>query len=159
MKKKINHLIFFVLLTYLSACVGYEPIFITSNLNLKIVSHSIEGDKKIGNKIYSNLNNSLKSDKSAKNVDVKINSKKKRSVVSKNSAGKNVEYKITLNTNLVITDTTSSSIILNRSFNYSLNYKAQDRYSDTLILENKSIDNLLNKISQDLIIALSQNIK
>ena len=48
--------------------------------------------------------------------------------------------------------------ILNENFDFSSVYKAQDQYSETIKLENRAIENLINKIYQDLLIKLSQNI-
>ena len=46
--------------------------------------------------------------------------------------------------------------ILNQNFSYSSIYKAQDLYSETIKLENKSIKNLINKTSQNLLIKMSE---
>ena len=35
-------------------------------------------------------------------------------------------------------------------------YKVQDRYAETLNLENKTLENLVNKTFQDLLIAMSE---
>ena len=48
--------------------------------------------------------------------------------------------------------------ILNQIFISSLNYTVQNKYSDTINLENKSTENLLNKTYQELVIRLAQNI-
>ena len=39
----------------------------------------------------------------------------------------------------------------------SISYKVQDNYSETVNFENKSIDDLLNKTFQDLIIKLTES--
>ena len=38
-----------------------------------------------------------------------------------------------------------------------INYKAQNQYSDTINLEKKSIDDLLDRIYQDFLFKLTQN--
>ena len=48
--------------------------------------------------------------------------------------------------------------ILNENFVSSLSYKVQDQHSDTIKLEKRSIENLLDKTYQDLLIKLSENI-
>ena len=48
--------------------------------------------------------------------------------------------------------------ILNQVFISSLTYKVQNKYSDTINLENKSIENLIDKTYQELLIKLSQSI-
>ena len=47
--------------------------------------------------------------------------------------------------------------ILDENFTYSISYKVQDNYSETVNFENKSIDDLLNKTFQDLIIKLTES--
>ena len=69
--KKINYLaIFIVFLIFSNGCAGYKPIFASSDLQFKISEYEIEGDKKLGNKIYANLYNLTKSNKN--NQDIKI---------------------------------------------------------------------------------------
>ena len=55
-------------------------------------------------------------------------------------------------------DTINNAIdsILNQTFNNSLTYKSQTQYSDTLKLEKKSIETLINNTYQELIVKLSQ---
>ena len=53
MKKIASLSIAFILLVYLSACAGYKPIFSSSNLQFKINDYFIQGNKKLGNQIYS----------------------------------------------------------------------------------------------------------
>ena len=48
--------------------------------------------------------------------------------------------------------------ILSESFSFSSIYKAQDQYSETIKLENKTTENLINKTYQDLLIKLSANL-
>ena len=45
--------------------------------------------------------------------------------------------------------------ILNQNFSYSSVYRVQDNHSETIKLENKSIEDLINKIYQNLIIKMS----
>ena len=53
--KKIAYSIFlFILLIFINGCAGYEPIFGSTNLQFEIADYSIEGNKILGNKIYSN---------------------------------------------------------------------------------------------------------
>ena len=69
-----------------------------------------------------------------------------------------LQYKITLNTNVKVTDFITKNKILNQIFISSLTYKVQSKYSDTVNLENKTIENLINKTYQELVIKLAQNI-
>ena len=158
--KKIAHSIFlFILLIFINGCAGYEPIFGSTNLQFEIADHSIEGNKILGNKIYSKvytLSKSNKDNQNLRNVYLVIKVSKDKNVTVKDSAGKILEYKITLNTDVKITDFVTKDKILDQIFTSSLTYKVQNKYSDTVNLENKSIENLLNKTYQELVIRLAQ---
>ena len=160
--KKIAYPIFsFILLIFINGCTGYEPIFGSKNLQFKIADFSLEGNKILGNKIYSKLygiSKSTKDDQNVRNIDLLIKVSKDKQATSKNSAGKILEYKITLNTEVEIKDFATDNEILNKTFISSLTYKVQSLYSDTANLEKKTIENLINKTYQKLLIKLSQNI-
>ena len=157
--KKITYLtISFILLIGINACTGYKPIFSTSNLQFEISDYSIKGDKSLGKKIYTklyNLSQSNKNNTAVKNINISIEVSKDKTVKVKNSAGKILEYKISLNTNIEIKDYFTNNQILSHNFNYSSSYKTQDQFSDSLRLENKTIENLLDKTYQDLLIEMT----
>ena len=160
--KKITYPIFsFILLIFISGCTGYKPIFSSTNLQFDIADYSIEGNKILGNKIYSKLYSLSKSNKDNRNIKsvvLVIEVSKDKKATSKDSAGKILQYKITLNTNVKVTDFVTKDKILNKNIVSSLTYSVQNQYSDTVNLENRSIESLLNKIYQELIIDLTQNI-
>ena len=157
--KKITYLtISFILLIGINACSGYKPIFSTSNLQFKISDYSIKGDKSLGKKIYTklyNLSQSNKKNTAVKNINISIEVSKDKTAKVKNSAGKILEYKINLNTNIEIKDYFTNNQILSHNFNYSSSYKIQDQFSDSLRFENKTIENLLDKTYQDLLIEMT----
>ena len=161
MKKIFYTLISLIFLLSINACKGYKPIFGSSNIDFKIVDYSISGDKKIGNKIYSKLYNLSKSSTNTpktKNIYILINAVKNKNATSKNSVGKILGYKVNLSTKVTIKDILTGSNILSEDYVFSSSYKVQDLYSETLKLENRSIENLINKTYQDLLIKLSENI-
>ncbi len=157
--KKLRNLLFIGLVyTLINSCSGYEPIFSSKNLQFQINDYEINGDQIIGNKIFSKLNSLSKSDPSVKSVSLKINSTKTKNPTVKNSAGKILEYKIIVNSEIIINDFITGEKILDQNFDSSLNYKVQNQYSDTLNLENRSIENLVNNIYQKILLVLSQKI-
>ena len=161
MKKIAGPIFSLILLIFIDGCAGYEPIFGSKNLQFEIADYSIEGNKRLGNKIYSklyNLSQSKKDDKNLRNVDLIIKVSKDKNATVKSSDGKILEYKIILTTDIKITDFITKDKILNQIFTSSLTYKVQDNYSDTVNLENQTIENLLNKTYQELVIKLAQNI-
>ena len=161
MKKIFCPIFSLILFVFINGCAGYEPIFGSTNLQFKIADYSIEGNKILGNKIYSKLystSKSKKDDQNLRSVDLVIKVSKDKNVTTKDSAGKILQYKITLNTDIKVTDFITKDKILNQIFVSSLTYKVQDKYSDTVDLENRSIEDLLNKTYQELVTRLAQNL-
>ena len=150
---------FIILFVFASGCTGYKPIYATSNFNFKIEEHVIKGDIKLGNLIYRKLNNISLSNKNNLNVQsitLSIETKKERKPTVKNSVGKILEYEIALNTDIIINDFLTDKTILKQNFNYSISYKVQDEHSETIKLENKNIENLVNKTYEDALIKISE---
>ena len=160
--KKINYLILsYVLLICISSCSGYKPIFGSQNIEFKIIDYSIEGDKALGKNIYSKLYNSFKSNKNdptIKSVSIFVKSSKDKKATSKNSAGKILEYRINLNSNIVVKNYLTNEEILTHNFTSFSSYKVQDQYSETINLENKATENLIDKTYQDLLMKLSESL-
>ena len=159
MKKIIFLIISIILFFYLNACAGYKPIYSSSNFNFIIKDHSIKGEERLANSIYRNLYNislSNKNNTAAQSISLSIETKKERKPTIKNNAGKILEYQINLNTKIIINDFLTEKGILNKDFNYSISYKVQDAHSETIKLENKNIENLVNKTYEDVLIKISQ---
>ena len=159
---KIFYLTFLIsLFIFVNDCTGYKPIFGSTSLQFEISNYDIKGDKILGNKLYSKLFSLSKSKKvnpNTKSLDLLINVSKTKSATSMDSSVKILEYKINLNTKIKITDFITGKKLLNQNYNSSLSYKIQDQYSDTIKLENQTIENLLNKTLQEILIDLSRNI-
>ena len=160
--KKVTHLIIsLILLICINACSGYKPIFSSANLQFEIADYTIAGDKKLGNQIYSklyNLSNSNKNNPEAQSIHISIEVLKDKIATVKNSAGKILEYKISLNSVITIKNYLTSDEILTQNFTFFSSYKVQDQYYETVKLENKTVENLVNKTYQDLLIKLSENL-
>ena len=159
MKKIISLFFASVMLFSINACTGYKPIFDSSNLNFQIQEYEIVGNRSLGKIIYTKLFNASQTEKNEANtrsVDVKIDVSKSKNPVLKDSAGKILEYQITLNSNIIIKDYFTDDEILNQTFSYSSSYKVQNQYSETIKLENKSIEDLISKTYQNLLIKMSE---
>ena len=157
MKKIINKTYALLLIIIISGCAGYEPIFGSKNVNFKIIKHSINGDKILGNRIYAKIfaiSSPNKNSDNIKKIDLNINVNKNQSATSKDSAGKILEYQITVDAEIVMKDLSTNKTILNKTFNSSTKYKIQDQYSKTIDLENQAIENIINNIYQNLLIVL-----
>ena len=157
--KKITYLIIsFIFLNFINGCAGYKPIY-TTNLQFEIADYSIKTNKKLGRKIYSKLYNLSKSNKKnakTKSITIIIDTTKNKNATVKDSAGKVLEYRIVLSNDIIVKDYLTDDEILNQTFSYSSTYKVQDNHSETIKMENKSIENLINKMYQDLLIKMSK---
>jgi hypothetical protein len=154
MKKnnKVIYLIFIIGLIY--GCAGYKPIFSSSSLNFKIEEYKIEGDKMTANKIYSSLKRSENYELTENELlatNFFISTSKTKIETIKDKTGKVKEYKIIIKAKVEITKYLSDDILLNEIFEASSNYKVQDNYSETVLLENRSIENLTETISQNIL--------
>ena len=156
--KKITYLIISIIfLNFINACAGYKPIY-TTNLQFEIAEYSLKSNKKLASQIYSKLHNLSKSNKKnaeTKSVTIIIDTIKNKTATAKDSAGKVLEYRVILSSNITIKDYLTDDKILNQNFSYSSVYKVQDNHSETIKLENKSIEDLINKIYQNLLIKMS----
>ena len=157
--KKIAYLIIsIILLNFINACAGYKPIY-TTGLQFEIADYSIKTNKKLGRQIYSklyNLSKSNKKDTKTQSIVIIIDVTKNKTATVKDSAGKILEYRILLSSNIIIKDYLTDDEILNQNFSYSSIYKVQDKYSETIKIENKSIEDLINKMYQDLLNKMSR---
>ena len=159
MKKTSFLIISLLLFINISSCTGYTPIYSSSNFNFKIENYSLKGEKRLANLIYRKLYNVSLNNKNklnAQSIILSIEADKERKATVKNNAGKILEYQINLNTKIIINDFLTDKRILNKDFNYSISYKVQDAHSDTLKLENKNIDNLIDKTYQDALVQISE---
>ena len=157
MKKIINLILFLSLTLFVNNCAGYKPIFGSSNIEFNISNYEITGNKKLGNKIYRMLKSISGSNKeNTKNINFFINISKDKTATSKDTSGKILEYRITLNSIIKVKDTTTDNIIMDQTFITSITYKVQDQYSETVRSENSSLETLLNNTYQELLIRLSQ---
>ena len=160
MKKNSLIIISFLLLIFINACSGYKPIFSSTNFNFIISDHEIIGNKVLGNQIYSKLNSISRANKTdeAQNLKISINTTMEKQSTIKDSTGKVLEYKITLNANILINDFLTNKEILKQEFSVYSTYKVQDQHSETKNLENKTLENLIDRTYQDILMRMSEKV-
>ena len=161
MKKNTFTILLIVLLIFINGCSGYKPIFSSTNLEFDIANYSLEDDKTLGEKIYLRLKRASKLNKNNENVrkiDILIKASQNKKATAKDSSGKILQYKISLNFDIKIKDYLTEDEILNETYSSSFTYKIQNQYSDTLKLEERSINQLVDKTYQQILIKLSENI-
>ena len=149
MNNILRKTIVFISIFVLTSC-SYEPIFVERDYNFKIKEVLLTGDKDI-NRIVNNNLKIIKNSESKKNKNfiIEIDSSKKREIVSKNSKGDplkfkmiiKVKYKVLNNNSLEINNTIEKSNIYNNE-------------SDKFELEKNEgiiLDNLARGISDNII--------
>tara|TARA_B110000914_G_C15422680_1_gene427378 strand:- start:127 stop:612 length:486 start_codon:yes stop_codon:yes gene_type:complete len=160
MKKIYSLILSLFLIIFINGCAGYKPLFNSSSLMINIKKHTIEGDQDLGKRIYLKLENLLKSKnkKDKKNINLILDISKNKQPTIKDKSGKIVEYKITLNTIIIVKKYETEKLILNKNISNSINYRVQDQYSQSMIKENKAIEDLINQTYQEVLVILIQNI-
>ena len=149
MNNILRKTIVFISIFVLTSC-SYQPIFVERDYNFKIKEVLLTGDKDI-NRIVNNNLKFIKNSESKKNKNfiIEIDSSKKREIVSKNSKGDplkfkmiiKVKYKVLNNNSLEINNTIEKSNIYNNE-------------SDKFELEKNEgiiLDNLARGISDNII--------
>ena len=160
MKKTAYLIISIIFLSFINACAGYKPIY-TTTLQFEIADYSLKNNEKLGKKLYSKLYNLSKSNKQNTNtqsITIMIDITKNKAASAKDSAGKVLEYRNLLSSNIIIKDYLTDDEILNQNFSYSSTYRVQNKYSETKKIENRSTEDLINKMYQNLLIKMSKMI-
>ena len=142
-------LIFFFFL--LSNC-GFKVLDNSKINNFSIKEIQTSGNKRINFKIKNNLLvNSSKSNEY--NLIININTKKIKSIKEKNIKNEITKYEISLNTTVKCNLIASGEDF---EFNFSAtgDYLVGDNYSDTIANEKKLIDNLVEDISDQVLIKI-----
>jgi len=161
MKKNTFTILLIVLLIFINGCSGYKPIFNSTNLEFDIANYSLEDNKTLGEKIYSRLKRASKlngNNENVRKIDILIKASQNKKATAKDASGKILQYKISLNIDVKIKDYLTEDEILNETYSSSFTYKIQNQYSDTLKLEERSINQLVDKTYQQILIKLSENI-
>ena len=161
MKKNTFTILLIVLLIFINGCSGYKPIFSSTNLEFDIANYSLEDNKTLGEKIYLRLKRASKlngNNENVRKIDILIKASQNKKATAKDASGKILQYKISLNIDVKIKDYLTEDEILNETYSSSFTYKIQNQYSDTLKLEERSINQLVDKTYQHILIKLSENI-
>ena len=161
MKKNTFTILLIALLIFINGCSGYKPIFSSTNLEFNIANYSLEDNKTLGEKIYSRLKRASKlndNNENVRKIDILIKASQNKKATAKDASGKILQYKISLNIDVKIKDYLTEDEILNETYSSSFTYKIQKQYSDTLKLEERSINQLVDRTYQQILIKLSENI-
>ena len=135
-------------LVILTSC-GFEVIDKRELLNFNIKEISISGDKRINFELKNKLS-SYNDTNSNKIIKIELDTKNTKSIKEKNINNEITKYqiKVIVNVKLIRTDNLNN---LEFSVEREGNYVVADKFSQTLNNEKRLIDNLIDKISEDII--------
>ena len=151
MLKKIFFIILF--LNLLNHC-DYKPVYSQQNkVNYKIIITSFTGDKEINDLISTTLKRNSKIN-SNKILNISFDTKYKKNILAKNTAGTITDYQANVITEFAIEkENNSENFSVNEKFNFQ---KMTDKYEEKNY-EQTIKKNLANSISQKLILRLAVN--
>ena len=153
--------IFFIVIIFAITNCGFQPIHLSkSTQNFAINEIMEEGDKNINRKILlkTNLRNRLKNKKKSKvKYNLTIKSLKKDEVISRDTNGNALTYKVSIQVNIILSNPEDQTIIFKqKSFNSSFNINEGKRNKFSISQYKRTVEsNLIDKISKDLNIFLS----
>lgn len=136
-----------LILIFLNSC-GYTPLLINENNNFKYKSASISGNEKISELILGNIE---KFNDESSNNNINLSSSYSKYVSSKDSKGNPSTFNMVVNVTISIENNGNVKMT---AFQESINYNNNSNKFKLKNYENKIKTNLINKISQDIIIFL-----
>lgn len=145
--------IFLIIVFFALTNCGYKAIFSNqNNLDFSIKKIELAGNKKIGRKIIS-LTNLKNLKNKGYSYNLILNSNKKIEIVSKDKSKNASVYKTTINIDFTLKDPNNQdSIFKTKKFTSSFLYNDMDNKFDLLQYQKNIELNLIDKISQEIII-------
>ena len=147
----MKKIILILSLLILANC-GFKSILTTKNINFKINKIEIQNNDSISLKIKKKLKIYTKKDSPDKIYNLKINSKKNRAITSKDTKGNPLTYEIIISSELeiFIEDQFIKKIVFKKGFNYN----NRSNKFDLKQYEKSNTTNLINQITENIIINL-----
>tara|TARA_B100000965_G_scaffold54356_1_gene40841 strand:+ start:2247 stop:2696 length:450 start_codon:yes stop_codon:yes gene_type:complete len=136
----------------LFASCGYQPIFSSKNSNFLLEEIIYEKSDKISSKISKQLNYLGTAENYSKVIKVKLNSKKKIEISSKDSKGDPLIYKMKINTDIEIYS--GGEIINKKNIIKDFSYKNTSNKFDLNQYEKTIESNLIESIKNDIVLIL-----
>ena len=151
MNKIVLYLCFFLLF----GCAGFEPLFSSKNISYYIVEIENINKNDVTKKISKKLSVYKKNTSSEKGYLLKLSADMNNIIVSKDAKGQVSSYKMIVNVNLEVLDNYSTSPIINViKFSKNFIYQDQKNKFEQKQYKNDILENLINKISQEIVIKL-----
>tara|TARA_B100001057_G_scaffold477831_1_gene547529 strand:- start:1847 stop:2293 length:447 start_codon:yes stop_codon:yes gene_type:complete len=144
--------ILFTLILFITSC-GYQPIYIGQGQeNLTFQKITLNGEKKINQKIINSLKFKQNKNSSLRN-ELILNSNYKIEETSKNSKGQVISYRSKIQVNLIIKK--ENEIIKSKNFTQDFSYNSLDNKFELTEYQNEIKNNLINKVIEEIIIYIN----
>ena len=144
-KKKITLLL--ILFTFCTTSCGYKKLNNEEN-NYYLSKIIITGEKRIGQVIKQSLKTySFK--ESPTKINLSLNVSKNKIIKNKDAAGVINNYLITIVVEMSIKNEKTGNVF-NKNFSKSLDFKAKNNHSETLITENKTTSIISNSLAEQI---------
>ena len=131
---------------------GYQPIFSSKDIKFSIDQMEVDGDEKLNRAILKKLQNYKKNSSSINLYNLKITTKKNKFITSKDTKGNPKTFRIEIINELSVL--TNKKVIANKIFKESQNYNNKSSKFELNEFEEKTVNNLIEKISENIIIFL-----
>ena len=148
---KIKNLIIILFLILTFSC-GYQPIFSSKDIKFSIGQIEVDGDEKLNRIILKDLQNYQKKSNSTNLYNLKITTKKNKYISSKDTKGNPKTFRIEVINELSVL--TNNKVTANKIFKESQNYNNKSSKFELNEFEEKTLNNLIEKISENIIIFL-----
>ena len=144
-------IIYILLFIIISGC-GYQAIYGTKDINLRVKEIKLTGNNNLNKKINNYFNYYKNNKNYSKIIDVHIDSSLKKEISSKDRKGNVKTFKLSVSIKLDILE--NEKIIKTKVFNKTSNYKSLDNKFDLNQYEKNLINNLVYGIWQDIEITM-----
>lgn len=136
-------------------CAGYEPLFSTKELSYYVIDIKNVNKNNLTEKISKRLKNyTSKGNNNKKGYKLEISSNMSNIISSKDGKGNVSSYKMIVNVNVKVFNQDSDLLISTLNFNKDFVYNNQENKSNLDKYKKDIQENIINKISQDIIIKL-----
>lgn len=150
MKKIFFYLCFFSIF----GCAGYEPLFSTKDLPFYIEEIKNVNEDIVTKKISKNINNNQLKNNNKIIYLLEIESTINSNISSKDSKGNPLSYNMVLKVKVKVINKNDELLINTLRFKKSFGYKNQTNKYDLNEYKKTIVENMANKISQEILINL-----
>ena len=148
----MRNIISIIILSIMLTNCGFKPIYGSKRTNFEIIEFKNKNENKNSFTIEQTIM-SISNQEAKRKIKLEIDYKKAISTVLKDNKGNPSKNKLSINVDLKVTNERDNVLVI-KSFNEEFNYDVQSNKFNMSQYVNNLIDNLNNKISDDIIFLL-----